>query len=219
MRINQYFSILAVLVAVLFMAAASVPVTSFAASGNSKNCEKICKAKLAKKPGVRYTKASNGTFKRHSVSARNQSVALQKPTCVECWTDTGASWSVAATSGSGTNQQDNPRVVCGTCVPAWSLPATAARAPAKTASNPTNNSGVNCGTCVSCGSVPVCSWSAPATAGTSVNYTAPAEQTQAATTSTKTTTYRCGGLLCSILQVPYNIGAFVFGGCPMSGCS
>ena len=31
--------------------------------------------------------------------------------------------------------------------------------------------------------------------------------------------YSCGGLLCSILAVPYNIGAFVFGGCPIAGCS
>ncbi len=216
MKINKYFSILVVLVAMLFIAAASAPTTSLAASGNSKNCEKICRAKSVHKTGVRYTKASNGTFKRQA--ARNQSTTLQKPTCVECWTDTGARWSVAATSGSGTNQQPNPRVVCGTCVPAWSLPATAARAPANTTSNQPSSSGITGSTCVSCGNVPVCSWSAPATAGTTVTSTPPAESTQAATTTT-TQSSRCGGLLCSILAVPYNVGAFVFGGCPMAGCS
>jgi len=219
MKIHQHFSILAVLMAVLFTAAALTPTASLAAAEDSKKSQlKSCPTNCVPKTAARYTKASNGTFKRRI--ARNQSNAPQKPTCVECWTDTGASWSVAATSGSGTNQQYNPRVVCGTCVPAWSLPATAARAPAKTNSNQTSNPGVTCSTCVPCGNVPSSSWSTPATSGTTVTNTPPAEPTQAATTTTTTTqSYRCGGLLCSILQVPYNIGAFVFGGCPMAGCS
>ena len=219
MKIHQYFSILAVLMAVLFTAAALTPTASFAAAGDSKKSQlKPCPTNCVAKTAARYTKASSGTFKRRI--ARNQSTAFQKPTCVECWTDTGAHWSVAATSGSGTNQQYNPRIVCGTCVPAWSLPATAARAPAKTTSNESSNPGVTCSTCVPCGNVPSSSWSTPATSGTTVTNTPPAEPTQAATTNTTTTqSYRCGGLLCSILQVPYNIGAFVFGGCPMAGCS
>ena len=51
MKIHQYFSILAVLVAVLFLAAASTPTTSFAASANSKQTKtKACQAKVSKKP-------------------------------------------------------------------------------------------------------------------------------------------------------------------------
>jgi hypothetical protein len=213
MKIHQYFSILVVLMAVLFIAAALTPTASFAAAGDSKKSNlKSCPANCVPKTAVKYTKASNGTFKRQS--ARAQSNTVQKPGCVQCWTDTVSNWGTPATSGSGTN----PRIVCGTCVPAWSLPATAARAPAKTTSNQTSNSGAT--TCVTCGDVTASPWCVPATSGTSVTYTPPAEPTQAATTTTTTTqTYRCGGLLCSILQVPYNIGAFVFGGCPMAGCS
>ena len=125
MKIHQYLSILTVLMAVLFTAAALTPTASLAAGDSKKSQLKPCPTNCVAKTAARYTKASNGTFKRRI--ARNQSTAFQKPTCVECWTDTGANWSAAATSGSGTN----PRVVCGTCVPAWSFPATAARAPAK----------------------------------------------------------------------------------------
>jgi hypothetical protein len=219
MKIHQYFSVLAVLMAVLFAAAALTPTTSFAAARDSKKSNvKPCPANCVSKTAVKYTKASNGTFKRQI--ARAQSNTLQKPSCVQCWTDTGSNWGNAATSGSGTSQQYNPRIVCSTCVPAWSLPATAARAPAKTTSNQTSNSVVTCSTCLPCGNVPLSSWSTPATAGTTVTNTPPAEPTPAATTTTTTTqSYRCEGLLCSILQVPYNIGAFVFGGCPMTGCS
>ena len=209
MKIHQYFSILAVLMAVLFVAAVLSPTASFAAGDSKKSNLKSCPANCVPKTAVKYTKASNGTFKRQS--ARAQSNTVQKPSCVQCWTDTGSTWGTPATFGSGTN----PRIVCSTCVPAWSLPATAARAP-KTTSNQTSNSAV----AVPCGNVPVTSWSVPATSGTTVTYTPPAEPTPAATTTTTATqTYRCGGLLCSILQVPYNIGAFVFGGCPMTGCS
>lgn len=208
MKINQYFSILAVLVAVLFLAAASTPTTSFAA-GNSKQAKlKACLAKIEKKPAARYTKATNGTFKRQI--ARNQSNTLQKPICVQCSTVPGSDWGTAATSGSGTAQQNNPRVVYGTCVPAWSLPATSASAPVATTAS---------GYPV-CGAPVNCSWSTPATAGTSATYTPPPPAPAAPVTTTTTRpSYSCGGLLCSILAVPYNIGAFVFGTCPMPGCS
>ncbi len=210
MKIHQYFSMLVVLMAVLFIAAALTPTASFAAAGDSKKSQlKSCPVNCVPKKAVKYTKASNGTFKRQSALA--QSNTLTKPSCVQCWTDTGSNWGTAATSGSGTN----PRIVCGSCVPAWSLPATAARAPAQT-----SNSNITCSTCLPCGNVPLSSWSIPATASTTVTYTPPVQPTQAATTTTTTTqSYRCGGSLCSILQVPYNIGAFVFGGCPMTGCS
>ncbi len=207
MKIHQYFSIVAALVAVLFLAAASAPTTSFAATTNSKQSKqlKACLAKVAKMHGVRHVKVSNRTFKRQI--ARNQSNTLQKPICVQCSTVPGPSWGTAATSGAGTGQQNNPKVTCSTCIPAWNLPATSARAPAsQTASGyPV------------CGVPANCAWSTPAKAGTSATYTPPAP---AVTTTTATQpSYRCGGLLCSILAVPYNIGAFVFGGRPISGCS
>ena len=85
MKIHQYFSILAVLVAVLFLAAASTPTTSFAASANSKQAKlKACLAKVSKKNPVRYARASNGSYKRQT--AMNQSNTLQKPICVQCST-------------------------------------------------------------------------------------------------------------------------------------
>lgn len=208
MKTHQYFNILAALVAILFLAAASIPTTSFAVTWNCEPANaKAVKAKTAKKTAVRYARVSNGSYKRQV--ATNQSNTLQKPICVQCSTVSGSNWGTAATAGSGTGQQTSPTVVCSTCVPAWSLPATSARAPATKTPSEYPICGVPAGY----------SWSIPATAGTSATYTPPPPAPAAPATTTTQPSYRCGGLLCSILAVPYNIGAFVFGGCPMAGCS
>ena len=163
------------------------------------------KQRQRKDPQYRYAKVSNGRYKRQI--ARNEPNTLQKPICVQCSTGYVPNWGTVAASGSGAGQQTNPPVICSTCVPAWSLPATAARAPTtKTAS-----------AYPVCGVPTNCYWNTPATAGASATYTPP--PAAPANTTTSQPSYRCGGLLCSILAVPYNIGAFVFGGCPISGCS
>ena len=115
---------LAALVAILFLAVAATPTTSYAVTWN---CQPT-KAKAAKKTAVRYARVSNGGYKRQV--AQNQANTLQKPICVQCSTGYAPNWGTVAASGSGTDQQNNPPVVCSECVPAWSLPATSANAPA-----------------------------------------------------------------------------------------
>jgi hypothetical protein len=208
MKTHRYFYMLSALVAISFLAAVATPTTSYAVTWNCQPTKaKALKAKTAKKTAVRYAKLSNGGYKRQV--AQNQANTLQKPICVQCSTGYAPNWGTVAAAGSGTAQQNNPPVLCSTCVPAWSLPATSANAPAAT----TASGYPVCG-------VPTCSWNTPATAGTSATYTPPPPAPAApATTTTTQPSYSCGGLLCSILAVPYNIGAFVFGGCPMGGCS
>ncbi len=231
MKIHQFFSIVAIIAAILFLAAVSAPTASFAAGNSKQTGVKASKSKTAHKNIVRYAKASNGGFKQQRVARKSNT--LKEPSCVQCWTNTTSNWGTAASSGYGT--QNNPNVVCSTCVPAWNLPATASRAPAKSssnrsvksASNRTSNSSATCATCAPCG--PVSVWNAPATSGPAITYTPPPAQPAPPAPSATPATQRlnsCGGLLCSVLQVPYavlqvpyNIAAFVFGSCPTGGCS
>ena len=197
MKSHQYFNMLAAVVAILFLAAASAPTTSFAATQNCPPTKakavkaRTVTAKVAKRTAARYARVSNGRYKRQI--ARNQPNNLQLPICVQCSTGYVPNWGTVAASGSGTGQPNNPPVICSTCVPAWSLPATAARAPAaKTAS-----------AYPVCGVPTNCYWNTPATAGASATYTRrPRHRQLLRTTTTASLGTNAEGLLGSILAVP-----------------
>lgn len=226
MRIRRYFSILVILAAASFLVSTSLPATSLAATGDSNGTKikatKTTKAKNLHNKTVRSAKGPTKLVKPKI--AQNQPAPVAKPWCVQCSTVTGPAWGTPATSGSGTGQANTPRVICSTCVPSWNVPATNAGSITCTPEVVCTN------TCTPCNNVPTTSWNVPATAGsTASSYTpppaqesAPAQQpapAPAAAAAPAAQTQTGCGLLCSVLQVPYNIGRFVFGGCLLPSCS